>query len=1142
MKDHFHAAASSALRPEIGGSLHCLTTPRGLSIWQRFTEETAIAPAICVLAEVREGNAPDDSTDDNIPAQAKEIIDRWLRKKDKGVLIFDGVPIQRLPKDMQIAIVDAVGHGQGVLLIPSDDAARSPLEEFLDELDRDAEAENRLSDSAKAAEVVANDVAADFLRIYPYEKGRFVVLRPPHGTGQSVASAGSPWYLATFLEGVELRNAALWLAQVFRYAGTSRLPSLAGIAYVAPKGPQPEDIPPDLPTEYIAALRDSITYQPTRRFELKRRNADGAQGSVVVAVRRPDASNGVQYALSEPFSKADSSYYFDLLIHPGRFWVEAWLKEGKHIRDWCVSKVEILGWPFVSHLSFNKEVILPNDELEIRAQVPPVISMERVATVYALATDTYQREVALSYASVGHEGGEVRLRLPLADLVAPLIRVEVFALDGEPHPLAPWEKQSVGSWATYIPVIQRANLPSHVHVYEIGFPFIASESSTAQNTDTIAAPADDAAFVAAARRRYNFLPVLTPTSVQVQLLQPCCLQNKEVAEPLFRALAESVGKRVAGSLPLYKVAEGVLPLHAEPNACPRTACAQRFGQRLSQQFPTVAAMNDVLGTQVSDWEEVVPQALEYTGDSERNIGWLLYARFQEESLHPFIEKVIQTCRAVDRAARIGIEIGGGDRDVPDVFRFLYTFDWVVMPADAQAPLLASACFSENIPWFLVPEGEVPSIADGGSLTKKHGIRLPWRSRKKEQHSREMKEAPSAMWQESYACLYGACGLWRKEQSQSNANGAYCFKPNLGKAPLPDEGVQTIRDVRHGVLTLLQDAKPQFSPIAVYLPENHFFLQRNGIPQLPDVVPWLNGVLCALNELGYTPQIIRRETLEKNSDNLPWKAFFVPNAALDDNELAALEKVMSAGILFFADACPGQWDENGRPRKNNPLQPLFAKGAPSVIQITKEGAGYKELREAIDKALETAAIVPTLPVSMGDGSARFYGIRREYVWDAGVRIWAVLASHTTAPTRPVAFDLPKGSYAWDVSEGKLLPNKKHLKRPLSSDFPCVISLLPYRIESFSIRAPEAVVAGKRLHYVLSLRAEPPAGRHVAEVSLWKDNKPLDAYRARVVIENGVGEGFFPLAQNDLPGKYRIEAVDLLTGLRAETFVTIHGSNW
>jgi hypothetical protein len=180
--------------------------------------------------------------------------------------------------------------------------------------------------------------------------------------------------------------------------------------------------------------------------------------------------------------------------------------------------------------------------------------------------------------------------------------------------------------------------------------------------------------------------------------------------------------------------------------------------------------------------------------------------------------------------------------------------------------------------------------------------------------------------------------------------------------------------------------------------------------------------------------------------------------------------------------------------------------------------------------------------MGDGSARFYGIRREYVWDAGVRIWAVLASHTTAPTRPVAFDLPNGSYAWDVSEGKLLPNKKHLKRPLSSDFPCVISLLPYRIESFSIRAPEAVVAGKRLHYVLSLRAEPPAGRHVAEVCLWKDSKPFEAYRARVVIENGVGEGFFPLAQNDLPGKYRIEAVDLLTGLRAETSVTIHGSNW
>jgi hypothetical protein len=65
-----------------------------------------------------------------------------------------------------------------------------------------------------------------------------------------------------------------------------------------------------------------------------------------------------------------------------------------------------------------------------------------------------------------------------------------------------------------------------------------------------------------------------------------------------------------------------------------------------------------------------------------------------------------------------------------------------------------------------------------------------------------------------------------------------------------------------------------------------------------------------------------------------------------------------------------------------------------------------------------------------------------------------------------------------------------------------------------------------------------GRHLAIVTVTRqDLTPLRRYRTGIVCEDGAGEGYIPLALNERPGIYTLEARDLLTGVTDTATVRI-----
>lgn len=186
---------------------------------------------------------------------------------------------------------------------------------------------------------------------------------------------------------------------------------------------------------------------------------------------------------------------------------------------------------------------------------------------------------------------------------------------------------------------------------------------------------------------------------------------------------------------------------------------------------------------------------------------------------------------------------------------------------------------------------------------------------------------------------------------------------------------------------------------------------------------------------------------------------------------------------------------------------------------------------------------------GNGT-RALGIIQDYervppTWENSDQKTAIYHHH--GPLRwkeqSATLTLDRPVHLYDMRSRKYLGHTAKATFGLRPGEPDLFALLPYRIAEVKVTAAQAVAAGSPLAVQMQLATEGTerAGDHVAHVRFTRQDD-LDGvgFAGDVLLKSGAGTLVVPTAFNDVPGAWRLQVTDVLSGVRTETPVRLEAA--
>lgn len=170
-------------------------------------------------------------------------------------------------------------------------------------------------------------------------------------------------------------------------------------------------------------------------------------------------------------------------------------------------------------------------------------------------------------------------------------------------------------------------------------------------------------------------------------------------------------------------------------------------------------------------------------------------------------------------------------------------------------------------------------------------------------------------------------------------------------------------------------------------------------------------------------------------------------------------------------------------------------------------------------------------------ARFQGEWFEYGWDSGA-ILALLPDPAADRAR-VRFETdPNAAWYAPLDEPGVVQSKT-INLAMEPGRPSFVVRLPYEVSRVLVDAPTACKAGSLLELSVTVRTrEQLPGKHVFHVTIRPEGgEPLRHYARTVSGDAGSARVVLPLAINEQPGVYTVQAVDVLTGTTGEAEVSV-----
>lgn len=993
--------------------------------------------------------------------------------------------------------------------------------------------------------------------------GRVVVFAWPGGTPERHFLLGRPLTLQASLPDAVEADYALVARGVRWAAGRTPALRIREVAYAGPEGPSAEEVPPELPREFVEAMRDSLMAQPLRPYRVFFDRPAPRRCAVRVRVRRPDSPVHRVYEYAAGAAEGAVSYAFEAPIGPGPHFLDVWLLGRKGVISWHTTRVEVEGWPELTRVEYGKNYLMPNDRLDIRAAVRPSFSERRKCRLYARAVDVYGgpttpggRVVAQTSVDVPEGEKTVTLRLNFADLLAPLVRVEVFAAESESPEFGPWEFNTGDRDYCYLTV----RLPEPA-----GKPYTAVMASNLEewNTrvylealyrhgiSTVYAAGTESNLFHSARLGLRLLPEVATFAVETAAggtVRAPCLTDPQYAAVVKRKVQEATVSQWAGGSGRYSLgAANCLCASAEP-VCQSETCKADFGKALSAAYGRMAALNRAWGTGFAAWEAVAPMP-----ESHSAAPYVDFRMHMDTVFADFHGRARAWVRQSDSEGRAGAGLrdDGNPRHAAWTAGMAEEADFIAVPPKLQ--------MGEKVRSF--------KRGGAGNALVLRGEDMP-------------DTPPMGRWLAWHGLLHQLGGLWAASPAGTASKPVWrgAMSPG-GRLTESFAALAEARRTAHaGWGELLCLADWDAGGVAIYDSRRSRHLNDfdRGFPG--DSLAAEQAFAEALTGLGYQYDFVDAEGLARAGKR--YRLLMLPSVrAMAEAEVAAVRAFAEAGGALVADVAPGTHDGHGVPRQKGPLDDLFGvrrtgpftpaglllggvrctadrtvhpvEGASStpvdetVIWIrgaheegrslllnhtvSPRGAeGLAAWAGAVKQALQTAGCAMALPET--DEPVQGWCERFHYQYGPA-ELYGVLAaadSPRRGPTLRLRFN--KEDHVYDLLAGEPVSRPHRMRSRLSPAEVRLWSVLPYAVERLNVLVPEESAAGRRLRVGIAIQAEAATpGTHLVRVRIRPANGPwLVHYAKTVACKVGTGEVYIPLAQNELQGAYVIEARDLLTG--------------
>lgn len=634
----------------------------------------------------------------------------WIgraERLDRDVLVVSGMDLHAAPGVLRSRWVTHVRDGGGLVVVRYARGSEVDLAAALPDLDPEPVDAGLLRGMGAR---LLSDFRAGYDRVTAYRAGEGRVVEIVYWNARPRGHALLP---ATDVDALDAPTAienyfAMW-ARILRWsAGRDTKVRIARLENRAPEGPNPIDTPPQLPRQFIQRLRDA-SYNPVMHaFTLVLDRPAPSRYTVRVNMRYP--LRGVQWSYTADELLPKGAQRFDLGVPSGLgdYFIDCWLMDRSDVVDWYSEAVHVDGWPELRNVSFSKQVVKTNDRVEVSFDVRKNLSQPQPATAFVFATDAYGRRIADRRVPVDREGGSITVELPLVDLIAPYLKIELFVTGVRATQLN-WLLKERSAYA-FAHVVVDAPLTG-------AFQLI---------TD---APAGGSPWARSHRRRLAsegvdlIYPRGTPVSVgtiaadglrEVAPLQvgdtAVCVPDLGPTSPEGYRLRTEARAFEFATPGLYFLADSLEDGFADPLVSP--ACRATFGDWLRKRYRSLADLNARWHTSAESWEEATEQAATRSAFNLAMHSDIF--EFRAATLDSYREAAESVLRKIRSDARLGLALRSlAETPSGDSFRFL-----VLDEGDADSTPLEIARGSDT---FGVLRTETPE----GHAAESRARWLPW---------------------------------------------------------------------------------------------------------------------------------------------------------------------------------------------------------------------------------------------------------------------------------------------------------------------------------------------------------------------------------------------------------------------------------
>ena len=1066
---------------------------------------------------------PEPAYPDATYEAVEKRLAQLLGRKRIDIIILGHCDLNVFPETVQQSIVDRVRGGAGLLLTGADDYSQGegPLTAWLRETPL-------MDDPPDIAHGVGplgfNSMEGNALvSCRTSGEGRIVCInveQVPSTNHCLVPVPDNPFALVPEHEADAFSlacKAVLWAA------GREPEDRVNRIVDAAPTGPNDEEIPPGFPEEFVESVRRNAFSGPLRPFMLYLDAPATSDCEVVYQIRIPGA--GLPPALVQErravLPKGADRYPLDVKISPGSYLLDVWLKNRKGIVTWHTQPVTVAGWPIIESLRITQEGedavwLHPNDHLDVRVRLAPgeFLTSRQEATVYARAVDSLGRQVARARQPVGPEGGTVVLRLELADLIAPLIKVEVFAYPSA-HVTESLLVNEAARDTFYFPV--RLPDPPLVPALVVSAARPFDYESLRQleifrlqfGASALHAPLGSDSLLAAGRSglsRIAQVGTLDAGRVGADNTRIPCLSSPGYQEREAETIQAGVLESWAGGPPFYSLGTGFALTNTEANVCQSPDCLFSFQEYLQRHYDTLEALNQTWGAAFAQWGDVRPQALDQCQQTGRWAPWLDFRLAMNEVLARAPQQGRQAVHSVDGAGRVGFQSPAASISPLagyDWRQLCAAVDFVTVPATGSA-LRRVRSYHRGHPYSGI-------LLDPGQLDT---------------------DPTWAEWIAWDGLLRQIPALWLNNPI---GNGPHNLVTPLDE---PKPGLkalgESLRAIQEGVGTLILNASPQETGIAFAdSPPSTYLDFANPDPsRTADAAEsWLED---ALNQMGFSAGVRSLTDPLAGINTLLLSRTHV----LSDPEVIALREFHNRDGLILADGQPGLYDLHGSPRGApalpflHPLDPDHPEDAfslwtnrPVWISQMEGAAGNKDiLARLLRRAGNEPALSIQLPERQTGTVARF-----QFHFGAATIVACLASPDAGTTTRRGKLDLPDKHYGVDLLQPLATTPRGRLQWSITPGQATVFSILPYRVKKLLVHGPEIAITGQRLalDVVIETGGTPP-GTHMVLLRLTDPSgQELRHYRRCIPVEGGALSTYVPLAENETPGFYTLSVRDILS---------------